>query len=151
MDVGHAPPRIHESVAVTLGLLLVVIVTAASVQDRDGAKPALERLRDWYERIKLVRAGSAYAGKLVTWARKHVRLALEIVKRGDDVSGFVVLPGPPPQASLYWLQGRAPLGRTRRPGRSPRRRADPHRRPPTTRSRPESGCSATTPPTGRPC
>lgn len=31
----------------TLGLLLVVIVTAASVQDRDGAKPALARLRDW--------------------------------------------------------------------------------------------------------
>lgn len=35
----------------TLGLLLVVTVTAASVQDRDGAKPALARLRDWYERI----------------------------------------------------------------------------------------------------
>jgi transposase len=76
----------------TLGLLLVVIVTAASVQDRDGAKPALERLRDWYERISLIWADSAYAGKLVTWAKKHLRLTLEIVKRSDDVSGFVVLP-----------------------------------------------------------
>jgi transposase len=76
----------------TLGLLLVVIVTAASVQDRDGAQPALARLRDWYERISLIWADSAYAGKLVTWAQKHVRLTLEIVKRSDDVSGFVVLP-----------------------------------------------------------
>jgi transposase len=76
----------------TLGLLLVVIVTAAGVQDRDGAKPALERLRDWYERISLIWADSAYAGKLVPWAKKHLRLALEIVKRSDDVSGFVVLP-----------------------------------------------------------
>ncbi|MGJ6969688.1 IS5 family transposase [Streptosporangium sp. G11] len=75
----------------TLGLL-VVMVTAAGVQDRDGAKPALERLRDWYERISLIWADSAYAGKLVTWAQKHVRLTLEIVKRSDDVSGFVVLP-----------------------------------------------------------
>nr|WP_312882826.1 transposase [Streptosporangium album] len=76
----------------TLALLLVVIVTAAGVQDRDGAKPALEHLRDWYERISPIWAGSAYAGKLVTWAKKHVRLTLEIVKRSDDVSGFVVLP-----------------------------------------------------------
>jgi transposase len=76
----------------TLGLLLVVIVTAAGIQDRDGAKPALERLRDWYERITLIWADSAYAGKLVTWAQKHVQLTLEIVKRSDDVSGFVILP-----------------------------------------------------------
>ncbi|MFG6200905.1 transposase [Nonomuraea sp. JJY05] len=38
----------------TLCLLLVVIVTAAGAQDRDGAKPALERLHDWHERISLV-------------------------------------------------------------------------------------------------
>ncbi|MGP3921230.1 transposase [Nonomuraea sp. 10N515B] len=49
----------------TLSLLLVVIVTAAGVQDRDGAKPALARLHDWYERITLIWADSAYAGKLV--------------------------------------------------------------------------------------
>ncbi|WP_198654351.1 transposase [Nocardia aurea] len=75
-----------------LGLLLVVIVTAAGVQDRDGAKPALARLRDWYERIVLIWADSAYVGKLVTWARKHVRLTLAIVKHSDDVSGLMVLP-----------------------------------------------------------
>ncbi|MFI7638438.1 IS5 family transposase [Nonomuraea sp. NPDC049400] len=84
--------RKRHVIVATLGLLLAVIVTAAGIQDRDGAGPALERLRDWYERITPIRADGAYAGKLVTWAKKHVRLTLEIVKCTDDVSGFVVQP-----------------------------------------------------------
>ncbi|MFB9678346.1 transposase [Streptosporangium vulgare] len=28
----------------------------------------------------------------MTWAQKHLRLTVEIVKSSDDVSGFVVLP-----------------------------------------------------------
>ena len=35
-----------------LGLLLSVIVTAASVQDRDGAKPVLELLAASFQRIR---------------------------------------------------------------------------------------------------
>ncbi len=31
----------------TLGLLLVVMLTAAGVQDRDGARPLLERTPSW--------------------------------------------------------------------------------------------------------
>jgi transposase len=76
----------------TLGLVLVVMVTAANIQDRDGARPVLERLRDWYERITLIWADGGYAGKLVTWAKEMLQLTLEIVKRSDDVSGFIVLP-----------------------------------------------------------
>jgi hypothetical protein len=34
-----------------LGLLLVVLVTAASVQDRDAAMPLLQRLRELHRRI----------------------------------------------------------------------------------------------------
>jgi transposase len=76
----------------TIGLVLVVLVTAANVQDRDGARPALTILREWYERITLVWADGGYAGKLVDWARENLQLTLEIVKRSDDVKGFVVLP-----------------------------------------------------------
>ena len=75
----------------TLGLLLVCVVTAASVQDRDGAKPLLERLRAIHEQILLVWADGAYAGKLVGWATEKLKLALDIVKRTDDMTGFVVL------------------------------------------------------------
>ncbi|WP_217551115.1 transposase [Streptomyces sp. GbtcB6] len=75
-----------------LGLLLVVTVTAANVQDRDAAGPLLERLRDRFHKIVPVWADDGYAGRLVTWAAEKLRLTLEIVRRSDDASGFVVLP-----------------------------------------------------------
>jgi transposase len=76
----------------TLGLLLFVLVTAASVQDRDGARPVLESLTRWCRRVRLVWADGGYAGKLVDWAKPSLNLTLQIVKRSDDATGFVVLP-----------------------------------------------------------
>ena len=75
----------------TLGLLFV-LVTAASVQDRDGARPVLESLTRWCRRVRLVWADGGYAGKLVDWAKTSLNLTLQIVKRSDDATGFVVLP-----------------------------------------------------------
>jgi transposase len=76
----------------TLGLLLCVIVTAASVQDRDGAHPLLALLREKFSTISLVWADGGYAGRLVTWAKQVLGLAVTIIKRTDDIRGFVVLP-----------------------------------------------------------
>ncbi|WP_181387479.1 IS5 family transposase [Streptomyces sp. Act143] len=75
-----------------LGLVLAVAVTAASVQDRDAAVPLLQRLRQQYFSIRLVWADGGYAGRLVDWAREKAQLTLQIVKRTDDTTGFVVLP-----------------------------------------------------------
>lgn len=75
-----------------LGLVLCVLVTAASVQDRDGAHPLLARLREKFSTLALVWADGGYAGRLVTWARQVLGLSVSVVKRSDDVSGFVVLP-----------------------------------------------------------
>ncbi|MFD5541953.1 IS5 family transposase [Streptomyces sp. NPDC127079] len=75
-----------------LGLVLAVLVTAASVQDRHAAVPLLTRLRQRYFSIRLVWADSGYAGRLVDWAAEKLKLTLEIVKRSDDTTGFVVLP-----------------------------------------------------------
>ncbi|MEQ4206280.1 IS5 family transposase [Actinopolymorpha sp. B9G3] len=83
--------RKRHIVVDTLGLLLVVMVTAASVQDRDAAKPLLQRLARSFCRIKLVFADSGYAGKLVDWALQQLKLTLQIVKRTDKHS-FQVLP-----------------------------------------------------------
>jgi transposase len=52
----------------TLGLLLVVLVTAASVQDRDAARTLLWRLRVGLRRIRLRWGDAAYQGRLVGWA-----------------------------------------------------------------------------------
>jgi transposase len=75
-----------------LGLLLVVTVTAAGVQDRDGAHRLLALLRERFSTISLVWADGGYAGRLVVWAKDVLRLAVTIIKRSDNVAGFVVLP-----------------------------------------------------------
>jgi putative transposase len=76
-------------------LLLMVVVTAASVQDRDGAKRLLEVLRHRFSRLRLIWADQAYAGELLTWVwtlRPRRKIWLEIVKRPKGVQGFQVLP-----------------------------------------------------------
>jgi transposase len=75
-----------------LGLLLVVLVTAASVQDRDAALPLLRRLHRTFAQVVLVWADGGYAGALVDWARRTLGIVLHIVKRPADACGFVVLP-----------------------------------------------------------
>lgn len=75
-----------------LGFVLAVAVTAASVQDRDAAVPLLERLRRTYFSVRLVWVDGGYAGRLVDWAAEKLQLTVDIVKRTDDTSGFVVLP-----------------------------------------------------------
>ncbi len=75
-----------------MGLILAVVVHAANVQDRDGAKLVLGKLRGLYPRLKLIWADGGYAGKLVDWTKTLGGWVLEIVKRNDDVIGFVVLP-----------------------------------------------------------
>ena len=49
----------------TLGLLLIVLVHAASIQDRDGAKLLLARIRGRFPRLVLLWADGAYGGPLV--------------------------------------------------------------------------------------
>lgn len=92
-DAGKRVNGTKRHIAVdTLGLLLAVLVTGAGVQDRDGARPLLARMRRACLRIALVWADSAYAGQLVTWGREKLALELAIVKRSEDMQGFVVLP-----------------------------------------------------------
>lgn len=79
----------------TIGLVLIAVVHAASVQDRDGAKTVLEQLTRRFTRLRLIWADGGYAGALVAWVaslRPRNPLRLEIVKRSDDAKGFVLLP-----------------------------------------------------------
>lgn len=70
----------------------MVLVTAADVTDRQAARTLLPRLRERFRKITLVWADGGYTGRLVTWAKDKLQLTLEIVKRSDDMKGFVVLP-----------------------------------------------------------
>ena len=76
----------------TLGLLLAVVVHAANIQDRDGAKLVLAQLVGKFPRLHLIWADGGYAGKLIDWVKEVGGWILEIVKRSDDVHTFEVLP-----------------------------------------------------------
>jgi transposase len=84
--------RKRHIVTDTLGLLLVVTVTAASVQDRDGGLQALELAHGWFARLVHVFADGGYAGRLVEWARTRWKITVEIVSKPKDQRGFSVLP-----------------------------------------------------------
>ena len=76
----------------TIGLLLIVVVHTANIQDRDGAKLVLEQVKDLFPRLELIWADAGYSGKLVDWVNSVCGWMLEIVKRSDDIKGFQVLP-----------------------------------------------------------
>src|SRR5260370_13068416 len=81
----------HIGVDVT-GLLLCVVITAASVQDRDAARPLLWRLAASYRTVTLTWADGGYAGNLVTRAAATLHRTLPIVKRPDHPHTLQVLP-----------------------------------------------------------
>ena len=70
----------------------MVTVTSGGMQDRDSAHRLLALLREHFSTITLVWADGGYAGRLVTWAKAVLCLTLTVVKRTDDIKGFVVLP-----------------------------------------------------------
>jgi putative transposase len=76
----------------TLGLLLCVVVHAANLQDRDGAKLVFARAQQKCPGVQLVWADGGYAGKLLAWLRAFCGWVLEIVKRNELVKGWQLLP-----------------------------------------------------------
>ncbi len=84
--------RRRHVIADTLGLILMVMVTAANVTDRQATRDMLPRLRTRFRKIALVWADGGYTGRLVGWAKEKLQLTVEIVKRNDGMNGFVVLP-----------------------------------------------------------
>ena len=75
------------------GLPMRVVVHSAEIQDRDGAGLILDRIRRRFPWLELIWADGGYnAWQVDAAVAKVPRLHLEIVKRSDDIKGFVVLP-----------------------------------------------------------
>jgi len=94
-DAGKKINGVKRHILVdTLGLLLAVVVHAANIQDRDGAKLVFEKakIEGTWPRMQRVWADGGYAGKLIAWVSSFCGWVLEIVKRNDDVKGFKLLP-----------------------------------------------------------
>ena len=84
--------RKRHIVVDTLGLLLVVVVHAACVQDRDGGRLAIDRLRGKFQRLRTIWADGGYVGRFVEWTQTVGKWIVEIVKRNPSAKGFEVLP-----------------------------------------------------------
>lgn len=76
----------------TLGLLLRAIIHPANIQDRDGLAPLLTHIRRRFPWLRLLFADGGYQGNVAAAAASEERLALAIIKRSDQGTGFVVLP-----------------------------------------------------------
>ena len=79
----------HIAVDVT-GLVLAVVITAASVQDRDAARPLRWNLHSACRRVRLIWADAGYTGKLTARATT-TRMTVQIVAK-RDLHAFEVLP-----------------------------------------------------------
>lgn len=75
----------------TLGLLLVVMVCAASVQDRHGARTTLLSMYLTVP-VRHVFADQGFAGQLVEWARGILSTTIEVVRKPAGQRGFTVIP-----------------------------------------------------------
>src|SRR5260370_8849441 len=80
----------------TLGLVLVVMVTAACVQDRPGGKVMLARLAAAFPSVALVWADAGYANSihdgLEGWARERLGSTLPIGRRPHGAKASTPLP-----------------------------------------------------------
>ena len=95
----QTPGRKRHIVTDTLGLLLIVLVHSASLQDAAGGYQVLQKLFESIKRsvhnrwcrLKLLWTDAAYAS-IVEKVRKTFGWKLEIVRRADQAKGFEVLP-----------------------------------------------------------
>lgn len=95
----QTPGRKRHLVVDVLGLILLVVVHSASLQDGAGGLLTLQKLFERIKgslhtrwcRLKLIWADGGYTS-IVEIVRQQFGWALEIVKRSDHLQGFKVLP-----------------------------------------------------------
>ena len=96
----QTPGRKRHIIVDTLGLLLMVLVHSASIQDAPGGYQTLQMLFDKIKhsinnhrwcRLKLIWADGGYA-HIVEEVRKQFGWRLDIVRRSDKAKGFEILP-----------------------------------------------------------
>ena len=84
--------RKRHLVVDTMGLLIVVLVTAASVQDRDGGVRALDRAKMRMPSLVLVWVDGAYSRRVQEFAARALRILVQVVAKLAGQQGFVPLP-----------------------------------------------------------
>jgi putative transposase len=93
-DGGKLINGIKRHLAVDImGNVLMVIVTAASVGDRDGLKLLLEQMCVQFMKLIKIIADGGYSGaELARWVKNCFNWTLEVVNKLAGQVGFQVLP-----------------------------------------------------------
>jgi transposase len=76
----------------TMGLLLAVMATAASVSDTAAGRQVLWRLRARFPRLRQVWVDGGYQRGLIEWALTVLRCVVTVVKKPPGTHAFAVLP-----------------------------------------------------------
>jgi putative transposase len=113
--------RKRHIVVDTLGMLLAVVVHAADIQDRDGARSVLAQIQGRFPRLKKILADAIYYGGIAEWAQRLGGWLLETVMKPERKKGE-----PFKVAKWRWIVERtfAWLGRCRRLSKDYERRPE---------------------------
>ncbi len=84
--------RKRHIVVDTLGLLMVVLVTAASLSDTEAALDVGAKLRGRFPRLRKVWADQGYRETMSEWFARVLQVVVEVVQRAPGQRGFVVQP-----------------------------------------------------------
>ena len=84
--------RKRHIVVDTLGLLLVVLVSAASLSDTEAALDVGVRLRGRFPRLRKLWADQGYKETMIAWFAHQLKVLVEVVVRPAEQRGFVVQP-----------------------------------------------------------
>jgi putative transposase len=76
----------------TLGLLLVIVVTAASVLEANSATLIGPKMQGRFPRMKKVLVDGGYKEKFIAWFVEHCKWIVEVTSRREGTIGFEVIP-----------------------------------------------------------
>ena len=77
----------------TPGLLLIVIVSAASLSDQAGARKIFKQMRGSCKKLRKVWVDGTYRGtEWTTWVKERYKIVLASLARVEGQKGFAVLP-----------------------------------------------------------
>ena len=75
-----------------LGMLLLVVVTAAAVQEANSATLLGPKMQGRFPRLQKILVDGGYKEKFIEWFLEHCKWVVEVAKKREGAIGFEVIP-----------------------------------------------------------
>ncbi len=76
----------------TLGMLLLIVVTAASVQEANSTTLLGPKMQGRFPRLEKILVDGGYKEKSIEWFLEHCKWIVEVAKKREGAIGFEVIP-----------------------------------------------------------